>query len=294
MPAAQPGPRPACDGAPSRRRTRCSSDPPVAASASCTAHRAAPRDRPAPGRRRTDRRTGSPRGRRSSSRARSRMRAGQPPDRRVVEEQRLDQRLQQVDQIVVAADVRELVREDGLELVRATAPASALAGSSTTGRSQPITVGTSTAADSSSRTGRAMCSRRAQPRGRPLPAVGGRCGAMPLHPLDPQPAARQPQRQQRRRRTASRPASSGSHGPDGSTGVATVVRTRRRRRERVALRSRISRRRLASSGRSRSSATPASQSPPRRRAVRVRAARRCTAVTTGIVGISAGRSSPTT
>ena len=33
-PASQPGPRPACDGAPSSRRTRCSSEPPVAATAS--------------------------------------------------------------------------------------------------------------------------------------------------------------------------------------------------------------------------------------------------------------------
>ena len=38
-------------------------------------------------------------------------------------------------------------------------PASALAGTSTTGLSQPITVGTSTSDDSSSRIGRAMCSR---------------------------------------------------------------------------------------------------------------------------------------
>ena len=33
MPAAHPGARPACDGGPTRRRTRWSSEPPVAASA---------------------------------------------------------------------------------------------------------------------------------------------------------------------------------------------------------------------------------------------------------------------
>ena len=44
--------------------------------------------------------------------------ARQPPHRRVIEEQRLDERLQQVDEVVVAADVRQLVREDRLELLR--------------------------------------------------------------------------------------------------------------------------------------------------------------------------------
>ena len=90
--------------------------------------------------------------------------ARQPPHRGVIEEQRLDQRLQQVDEIVVAADVRELVREDRFELLRRQAPPSALAGSSTTGLSQPITVGTSTSVDSSSVTAREMCRRRDEPR----------------------------------------------------------------------------------------------------------------------------------
>jgi hypothetical protein len=40
-----------------------------------------------------------------------------PPDRRMIEEQRLDERLQQVDDVVVPPDVRELVRENRLELV---------------------------------------------------------------------------------------------------------------------------------------------------------------------------------
>ena len=40
-----------------------------------------------------------------------------PPHRRVIEQQRLDHRLQQVDEIVVTADVRELVREDRLQLL---------------------------------------------------------------------------------------------------------------------------------------------------------------------------------
>ena len=40
----------------------------------------------------------------------------QPPDRGVIEEQRFDERLQEVDQVVVASDVRELVRQERLEL----------------------------------------------------------------------------------------------------------------------------------------------------------------------------------
>ena len=44
--------------------------------------------------------------------------AREPPDRRMIEEHRLDERLQQVHQVVVAADVRELVRENRLELLR--------------------------------------------------------------------------------------------------------------------------------------------------------------------------------
>jgi hypothetical protein len=40
-----------------------------------------------------------------------------PPRRRVIEQQRFDHRLQQVDQIVVPPHVRELVREDGLQLL---------------------------------------------------------------------------------------------------------------------------------------------------------------------------------
>ena len=44
--------------------------------------------------------------------------ARQPPDRRVVEEQRLDRALEQVDQIVVPPNVRQLVRKDRVELRR--------------------------------------------------------------------------------------------------------------------------------------------------------------------------------
>jgi hypothetical protein len=36
----------------------------------------------------------------------------------MVEEERLDGRLQEIDQVVVAADVRELVREEGLDRFR--------------------------------------------------------------------------------------------------------------------------------------------------------------------------------
>src|SRR5205807_9988660 len=42
----------------------------------------------------------------------------QPPDRRVVEENRLDQRLQQVDEVVVSANVGKLVRYNGFQLRR--------------------------------------------------------------------------------------------------------------------------------------------------------------------------------
>ena len=41
-----------------------------------------------------------------------------PPDRRMIEEQRLDGGLHEVHEVVVAADVRELVRDDGLDLLR--------------------------------------------------------------------------------------------------------------------------------------------------------------------------------
>jgi hypothetical protein len=40
----------------------------------------------------------------------------QPPHRRVIKEQRFDEGLQQVHEVVVAADVRELVRDDGFDL----------------------------------------------------------------------------------------------------------------------------------------------------------------------------------
>ena len=42
----------------------------------------------------------------------------EPPDRRVIKEQRLDNGLQHVDRVVVAANVRELVREDRFDLRR--------------------------------------------------------------------------------------------------------------------------------------------------------------------------------
>ena len=43
---------------------------------------------------------------------------GDPPHRRVVEQQRFDRRLDQVDEVVVPAHVGQLVREQGLELQR--------------------------------------------------------------------------------------------------------------------------------------------------------------------------------
>ena len=42
----------------------------------------------------------------------------QPPDGRVIEEQRLDRALEEIDQVVVPPDVRQLVRENRVELGR--------------------------------------------------------------------------------------------------------------------------------------------------------------------------------
>jgi hypothetical protein len=43
---------------------------------------------------------------------------GNPPDRRVVEQQRLNHRLQQIDQVIVTTNVCKLVGEDGFKLLR--------------------------------------------------------------------------------------------------------------------------------------------------------------------------------
>ena len=82
--------RPAWDGAPSRRRTRCSSDPPVAASAS---RPPLPRSssRSASARAYVTRSPHRLTARSSQQFSRSaRIAPGQPPDRRVIEQQRLD------------------------------------------------------------------------------------------------------------------------------------------------------------------------------------------------------------
>ena len=79
--------------------------------------------------------------------------AGDPPDGRVIEEKRLDEGLEDADEVVVAADMGELVGEDGFEL-RGGETGEAADGDRTTGRSHPMTVGTWTSAEWSRRTGR--------------------------------------------------------------------------------------------------------------------------------------------
>ena len=92
----------------------------------------------------------TPRDRRSSARA-PRARGRTSTTRRVIEQQRLDDRLQQIDEVVVPPDVRELVRESASSCA-AVRPDKAEAGTSTTGFSQPTTIGTATADDSARRT----------------------------------------------------------------------------------------------------------------------------------------------
>ena len=161
-------------GAPSRRRIRCTSDPPLAAMASSAAGSAQLFE--------IGQRPGV--GDRIAAEADREIVAAvlaldadpprEPPDRGVIEQECLDQRLQEVDQVVVTADVRELVRENRLELLRRS-PASALAGSSITGLSQPITVGTSTRVDSSSVTARRCAAGATAASQRSATASAARC-----------------------------------------------------------------------------------------------------------------------
>ena len=88
--------------------------------------------------------------------------SGDPPDRGVVEEQRLGDALQDVDQIIVTPDVREFVHEEGFE-VFGRQSAERAHGQRTTGRSQPTTVGTCTRAEIRRRTGRERPMRVASP-----------------------------------------------------------------------------------------------------------------------------------
>ena len=163
---------PACDGAPSRRRTRCSSEPPVAASASRP--RAAAQLLEVGQRARVGVRIAAQADREivAAVLALGANPPRQPPHRRVVEQQRLDQRLQQVDEIVVAADVRELVGEDRLELLRREPGQRARRQQHH--RPQPADHRRhGHRVDSRSRTGRRMWSRRARARS-PMPASGPR------------------------------------------------------------------------------------------------------------------------
>ena len=115
--ASQPEGRGADDDGESRRRTRCSSGPSVAASASVVA--AAKRFEIGE-RRRVDDPIAAER-HRDVVAAVFPLRADaprDPPARRVVEEQHLGGGLQQVDGEVVAPDVRELVGDDRIELQR--------------------------------------------------------------------------------------------------------------------------------------------------------------------------------
>ena len=77
---------------------------------------------------------------------------GDPPDGRVVEQDRLGQGLHEVDEAVAAADVGELVSQKRIELGRRQ-PGGEARGQQDHGRRTPSAVGTSTRADSRSRTG---------------------------------------------------------------------------------------------------------------------------------------------
>ena len=95
--------------------------------------------------------------------------ARDPPAGRVVEEQDLGGRLQDVDGEVVAADVGELVRDDGVEM-RGRETRQGAGGQQDTGRSHPTTDGTWTRADCTTRTGRATARRCASSRVRAITA----------------------------------------------------------------------------------------------------------------------------
>ena len=104
------------DGRPRMRRTRPTSEPSVAASANAAAlHR-----RQLGERRDIDQAIAADRDRQivAAVLALGAHFGRHPPHGRVIEEQRLDDRLQQVDEIVVPPHVRELVRENRFELLR--------------------------------------------------------------------------------------------------------------------------------------------------------------------------------
>ena len=81
--------------------------------------------------------------------------AGNPPDGGMVEEEGFEGVLEEVDEVIVAADVGEFVGKNGLQLGGGQAGQGG-GGERMTGRSQPATVGTSTKTDLTRRTGRLM------------------------------------------------------------------------------------------------------------------------------------------
>ena len=141
-----------------------------------------------------------------------------PPHGGMIEEHRLDHRLQQVHEIVVTPHVRELVRENRFELL-GLRPASTAAGTSTTGLTCPNTTGAVTRDDTENATGRAMRIRAISARhpltqsgAAPTPRVAARAYAT-SRPRGARtaasrrsPSADQPGQRPRRRMTAARPS----------------------------------------------------------------------------------------
>ena len=119
----------------------------------------------------------------------------QPPHRRVIEQQRFDDGLEEIDDVVVTPDVGELVREDGFHLVRREAGHGA--GRQQHDRLQPADDGRHCNARRLQQPDRAADVQPAHQaaRGR-LQGLRSRARAVRLHPLDPHPPAEQPQRQQ--------------------------------------------------------------------------------------------------
>ncbi len=271
-------------------------------SAGCRQHeaagvrRAAARGRRAHARRHTGRRT-SLTARSSQQFSRSmRMRPREPPHGRVIEQQRLDQRLQQVDEIVVAADVRELVRENRLELLRrqagerarpAAAPPDAASQSPSAPRRAPI---------AAARIGRVDVQLPREPRQHGLP-LGWRaatcrassCGARAAIPSSRRRLSAATPPSQTITVTAShaapvrmRPSVVGDVAGERARGVAGLVRGRRQ----------SARRSCGTPGDAgaRPARLAALEPAPRRRRYRACATASvrhvCTAVITGIVNIS--------
>ena len=158
----------------------------------------------------------------------------QPPDGGVIEEQRLDERLQEIDQIVVAPDVRELVRQNRLELLGRQAGQRARRHQHD--RLDPADDGRNVNAGRFENRDAAREVKAAGEADRHrLPRVAGRRNAVRAQPLDPAPPgeqtqaqdrdARQPHEQQRRqnRFTRGAPPTRARPSNDAVSGVGTTA-----------------------------------------------------------------------